>query len=107
MFIKISCLTFLTLLSFNVQWNGDAVKKITVTGIAQNAKGNATVVTAEEHVYFLYGVENWEEDYYGKRVTVSGKLKLITAEKSGEYPYVAQWVGTRKYIKKPKWVLNE
>ena len=98
--------TAFVLLSFSLNDKTNATKKVTVTGIAKNDKDAAIVVTDDGQVYYLFGVEEWEEDLYDKKVKVWGKLKLITREKtSTPTRIVAEWYGTRKCIKNPRWSL--
>jgi|SRR6185436_8728795 len=107
MLIKISFwFTIITLLSFNVQEIDTATKKINVTGKALNTKAGAVVVTENAGTFFLDGIASWPDLYYNKRVEVSGKLKIVTRKKqSTELEIVAEWTGTRNYIKNPKWKL--
>lgn len=102
------CIVLIPLLVFNIGRIEFATKKITVIGRALNAKGNAIVKISDTVVYFLDGVESWPSDHYGKQVRVSGKSKIVTVEKKSTETYlVAEWFGTRHYIKNPKWSLME
>jgi hypothetical protein len=49
-------------------------KKITVVGIALDAKLAAVVVLSDSSHYYLYGVDHWDKKYYGKIVIVKGKV---------------------------------
>jgi hypothetical protein len=94
--------------------NCSTKRKITVMGTAIVIKNDAAVRADDGSVYFLDGIFEWEEKYFGKRVKVSGKLVIV------EYPIKRRpttndsitmtpqrRLGTWKIIKKPKWGLVE
>ena len=50
----------------------------TVTGIAHNGKGGALVVTLNDEVYYIEGMDEWLHDLENKTVIVTGNLKIDT-----------------------------
>lgn len=49
---------------------------LTISGIAENAKLGA-IVEAEDGIYYIDKLDSWDKSIYGKRVTVSGKLREV------------------------------
>ena len=97
-------LYFLTFLGFEQGDKGNKVDKddIVVIGIARARKAGAAVQSIKDkRVYFVDGLDYWEDDVVGKTVKVSGKLVVEHYEQSKEI--IQQIVGTVYIIKKPKW----
>jgi hypothetical protein len=81
--------------------------KITVAGTAINEK-ECAVVQTDQGFYFLYSVNWWSERYLGKKVRVTGKLKIVNHERqSTDSMAVQERVGVIKIIRKPKWRLAD
>jgi hypothetical protein len=81
---------------------------IVVIGQAKNAKGGAIVVSKDNKVYYLEGIDAWDEDVYDKQVKVSGILKIENFKRTKPKPGIpmrAEMVGIKKTILKPKWEL--
>lgn len=82
--------------------------KVTITGKAVNSLGAAAVQADDGTILFLMDKESWNEKYLGKKVQVKGRAVKVTHQqesKPGEP--VQEWVGTRCYIKRPRWKLAE
>jgi len=45
-----------------------------VIGIAKNAKMGAIVITAENKIYYLGGVESWGSEFLERKVRVTGRI---------------------------------
>ena len=60
-------------------------------------------------IYLLDGLDEWDEKYYGKKVKVTGRLKIEVHKKRSIEggPQVQERVGTIAIIKRPKWSLVE
>jgi len=87
--------------------NNTMNKNITVFGTALEDKDGAIVKTDKGN-YLVEGLDEWGEKYYGKRVKVTGRLKIEKHEKqSTDSVWVQERVGTWLIIKKPKWSLVE
>ena len=83
-------------------------KHIVVIGQAKNAKGGAIVVSKENGIYYLEGIYKWDEEVYDKQVKVSGSLRIENLKRIKQkpgIPMVAQLVGIKRTIVKPKWEL--
>ncbi len=81
---------------------------IIVIGKAENAKGGAIVVSKDNGVYYLEGIDSWDEEIYGKQVKVSGVLLIENFKRTKPKPGIPmrqEFVGTKKTILKPKWEL--
>lgn len=51
-------------------------EKVTVTGIAGNARAGA-VVTKDKIVYYIDGIRSWPDTLIGSHIRVTGKLKVV------------------------------
>ena len=82
-------------------------QNITVIGIARNGKDGALVLTKEHSVYYVDGLEFWEDSINGKEISVMGVLKidsLATNEMKNEKgEWKAGVVGDKKAIRNAKW----
>lgn len=55
------------------QYSASNGGKVTIVGQALNAKLGAAVQT-EEGALYIKGLDKWDDEFYGKKVKVSGKL---------------------------------
>jgi len=106
--------SILTLLSFDLKKCCHCVieKRITVIGTAIVLKNDAAVRTDNNLLYYLDGINDWDKEYLGKKVMVTGKLivKKYHFHKSSNPEITAipqQRLGTWNIIKKAKWSLVE
>jgi hypothetical protein len=82
-------------------------KKITVVGTALNAKAGA-IVENDKHSYFVFGLNEWDERFYGKKVKVTGRLVIKENKGSSSYPgEFAEWKGKMFVLKNARWGLVE
>jgi hypothetical protein len=51
-------------------------KMITVSGVAQNGKGNALLVTEDSTVYYIEGMDSWETNVVGRKIEITGVSQL-------------------------------
>jgi len=96
--------------------------KFTVTGTALDDKGGAFVLSdsatngksdpafriRKNGMYFVNGLDEWDEKYYGKKVEVSGTkliLEKMDINLSTDSIKRQQFFGTRATIIKPRWKL--
>ena len=84
---------------------------ITITGTAHNGKDGALIVAKVDEVYYIDGLEFWDESIQGKTVSVTGQLKtesLIANEIRNEN---GEWktgvVGDKKIILEAQWKVSE
>lgn len=80
-------------------------ENITVKGTAMDAKAGAVVVTEDEKIYYLDGLDYWDEDVAGKEVEVKGELFKIEHESKPGEPISQGMEGTQLIIKNPTWVV--
>ena len=80
--------------------------KISVRGIAENAKGGAIVVTADSNIYYLDNIDSWDNKFYGRQVEVKGKLKIRTTEIT-DTTVIIQYSPRMEIIMFPIATLNE
>ncbi len=50
-------------------------QKITIIGIAKDAKGGAVVLTPEKVAIYIKGLDSWSSELFDKRLEVTGVLK--------------------------------
>ncbi len=82
-------------------------KDMVVIGFAENAKAGAVVLSAQDKkMYYVGGVSSWEEGMVGKKVKVTGRLKVekFDAPKPGEEEK-QRIVGEVRTLVKAKWEL--
>ena len=86
-------------------------QNITVIGIARNGKDGALVLTKNDSVYYVDGLEFWEESINGKEVSIMGVLKIESLSanemKNEEGEWKAGVVGDKKTIRNAKWKVVE
>jgi hypothetical protein len=51
-----------------------AEKRVTLRGVARDAKGGAVLVTLDNQVVYLEGLSSWPGEVVGKSVTATGRL---------------------------------
>lgn len=114
MLIKIYVISLLTFFSvdLNKSNNNPNGHKITVIGTAIVIKHDAAVLTDDGHRYYLDGIDDWADEYLGKKVKVTGRLVIkeyhFQMSKNPKITAIPQQrLGTWKIIKKPKWSLVE
>ena len=80
---------------------------IEVIGQAQNTKAGATVVSREDKkIYYVDGLDSWNDKIIGKIVKVSGKLLVEKKNPPRQEEEIKQQiVGIKRIILKPKWEL--
>ena len=85
--------------------------KVAVIGIAHNGKGGALIVTEENDVYYIDKLDSWDDLYNGKKVIVSGILKIETFKKEYLQNENGGWkqgiIGDKKKILVPNWEIVE
>lgn len=82
------------------------LKSTTITGIAQDAKAGAIIVTDDGAHYYIDGTDHWDKQLLGKRLTVTGELVEVTHEPQKGPEYRQGIVGTQKIIKKARIIRN-
>lgn len=97
---------------FNSCYNGKLKNNMedenkTVIGTARNGKDGALVLTKEDSVYYVDGLEFWEDSINGNEISVTGILKiesLSTNEMKNEKDeWKAGVVGDKKTILGATW----
>ena len=87
------------------------MKEITITGMAFNAKWGAIVETEDDGVWYIGGLDSWEDPYYGKKVTVKGSPLSIEHKEEDLYNENGEirqgMVGEQKILTKAHWELSE
>jgi hypothetical protein len=66
--------------SKSVAW----ANRIDITGNTQNIKGHAAVVAENTGIFFVDGVDAWEESWVNRKVKVTGDLEVIGKESFGK-----------------------
>jgi hypothetical protein len=79
--------------------------EITVIGKAENAKAGASIISRDDKkLYYIDGIDFWDEKTVGKMIRVSGKLRTEkTEEQNSEEDIKQQIVGIKRIIEKPHW----
>jgi hypothetical protein len=96
---------FLFLAVVSLKSDRGIYQKIEVIGKAINAKAGAVVVTDDERVFYLDELDKWNENFYEKRVKVTGKLRIKKLKLRNGIEVRGEIEGPQKIIKRPKWVL--
>ena len=82
------------------------LKVVSVTGEAGNCKYSACLITADKNVYYVEELDNWDSEFYGKQVTVTGKLLTrYNPPIEPDEPQRAQITGHFKVLQQAKWKL--
>jgi hypothetical protein len=85
------------------------MKTITITGIAENSKAGANVITKDKEVYYLDGMHAWNDNVFKKSVVVEGNLSTEYYDegnlKNEKGEYSQGFSGEIKKILKPAWRL--
>jgi len=85
--------------------------KITVVGIAHNSKAGAMILTDNNEVYYIAGLDDWKNKFYEKRVKVSGFIKTENFKeedlKNEKGEWVQGMVGDKLTILEAEWELVE
>jgi len=55
--------------------------KVTCKGKALNAKAGAIVYISRDSIYYIDGMEEWGDDYYGETIKIKGCLDSVFFEK--------------------------
>jgi len=85
------------------------MKKIDITGIAENSKVGAIVITKNNEVYYLEGIQAWNANIIKKSIVVEGNLVIeyqderMLMNDKGEY--IQGVKGEIRKILKPVWKL--
>ena len=81
--------------------------KIQVTGVAIDCKAGAAVISVEDSsLYYLDGIDYWNENTIGKKIKVEGKLLLKNFPPYDGGLVVQSIVGDSvRFILEPKWKL--
>src|SRR5258705_9516083 len=58
--------------------------KITVTGSTQNISGYAAVVADGTGIFYVDGINAWEDSWVNQKVKVTGDLELVGDESFGK-----------------------
>jgi len=66
--------------------------KITVVGIAHNSKAGAMILTDNNEVYYIAGLDDWKNKFYEKRVKVSGFIKTENFKEEDLKNEKGEWV---------------
>ena len=87
---------------FNASKVNNQPQKVTITGIAYDAKRSAIVTTKQGRIYYIDKLPYWDKKYLDKKVKVTGELII---ESNKRNITVQQVEGTVYIIKKAKWQL--
>lgn len=78
---------------------------ITVSGIAENRKAGPVIVTDDNDVYYIEGIESldlsnsWHFEDVGWRISITGKLEVVDIAKNTSVAQVQSTTGIKKTIK--------
>ncbi len=85
--------------------------KITVVGIAHNSKAGAMILTDNNEVFYIAGLDDWKNKFYEKRIKVGGFLNtenFIEKDlKNEKGEWVQGMVGEKRSILEAEWELVE
>lgn len=85
--------------------------KVTVIGVAHNSKAGAMILTEAKEVYYIAGLEAWNDDLFEKRVKVRGYLNTENFKEKDLKNKKGEWVqgmiGDKHSILEAEWELIE
>jgi len=80
---------------------------VTVVGIAHKGKGGALLLTKDNGLYYMDEIDSWEENIIGKKVKVTGILKVNTVKEKDLKNKYGEWkqgvAGDKKIIQINNW----
>jgi hypothetical protein len=84
---------------------------ITVSGLAQNGKGGALLITSNNMIYYIEGMDFWNADVISKPIQATGILlteTLTEEELKNELGEYSQGIaGDKRILTNVKWKLLE
>lgn len=90
------------LLSCSSAQNGE---RVAITGLAQDAKWGAVIITDDKTVYYIDGMDKWDKQLYGSTLTVWGYLDIVETLPAKGNKQKQQITGIQKLIRKPRILL--
>ena len=85
--------------------------KVTVIGVAHNSKAGAMILTEAKEVYYIAGLEVWDDYLFEKRVKVRGYLNTENFKeedlKNEKGEWVQGMVGEKRSLLEAEWELVE
>jgi len=75
----------------------------TFEGIAQDTKSGAVIVTDENIVYYIDGLEYWEGKYLNKKLIVTGILTKMKGVELSDSILISQNIPSKIIIKQAKY----
>ncbi|MFP5470595.1 MAG: hypothetical protein ACLGGV_03290 [Bacteroidia bacterium] len=86
-----------------VKQDTSVLKSVEKIGIAKNAKMGGIIVSNENEIFYIEGVEFWKEKYLGKKIVVMGELVAIYNNKiNNDSTEIIQNQVSHTLIKNPK-----
>ena len=83
--------------------------KITVVGIAHNSKAGAMILTDSNEVYYVAGLDEWNDKFYKNKVKVSGFLNTENFKEENLKNEKGEWiqgmVGNKRSLQEAEWEL--
>ena len=76
-------------------------QEITITGFAKEAKGGSILITPDNKVLYIKGLESWSLDLINKQVKVRGVLKkeqFIPEATIDEYGGISSGATGKQYV---------
>jgi len=81
--------------------------QLTITGIAKNAIMGAVLVTEDNSVYYIDGLESWDDTTLNKKVSATGSLKTETFKEEDLQNEKGEWKegmsGEKQTLLTPVW----
>ena len=94
----------------NAQIKIEVIKKgkTTIIGKALNSKPGAIVISENDSVYYIKGLDSWQKKFYGQTIIVTGSYiiekrtyQIITDDK-GQINYSANLPESMSILKRPR-----
>ena len=83
--------------------------KITEVGIAQNSKAGAMILTDKNRIFYIAGLGYWDDEFYEKKVKVSGFINTENFKEKDLKNENGEWVqgmiGDKRSILEAGWEL--
>lgn len=90
-----------------VKPNSIKENQTTIIGVANNAKMGGIILTEDNDLFYIDGVDSWDDGVVGKKVKVTGTLKEETFKEEDLKNEKGEWiqgmVGTKSTIMNPVW----
>jgi len=81
--------------------------KAIIEGIAQDAKAGAVILTENNEIYYIEGLDYWKSKYLNKKLVVTGNLVETQSTEFNDSVFISQSRPSMKIIRDAKFRINK